>query len=193
MSRRLDFGNRRWQKSAAYLICQRSQLLEKLDALASSIYDEISGGGEKLRLVYRANGLGEHPINDLKELQTLYSDQFARHRQRELGLGVTLTGPHKDDFVMTLNGQETRAYGSEGQQRACVIALRLAEWKRVHEEGDEKPLMLIDDIGISLDMSRRTHLAEKLTALGQVWVTTADELGMLKSSKTYRLKQTDAL
>lgn len=173
-------------KSAAYIICQRSQLLEKLDGLASTIYGEISGGREHLQLSYRGHGVGESSTQDLKGLQELYCDQYARHRQKELLLGTTLTGPHKDDFVMTLNGLETRAFGSEGQQRACVIALRLAEWRCVHNEGDEKPLMLIDDIGVSLDMSRRIHLAEKLAALGQVLVTTADELQMLRATKTHK-------
>lgn len=176
-------------KSAAYIIVQRASLLGQLDELTREIYHEISGGLEELRLHYKASGAGGHSLDDLQALQGLYVDQYARHRAKEVALGATLTGPHKDDFIMSLHGQEVRSFGSEGQQRACVIALRLAEWRRVHKETEEKPVMLIDDIGISLDVSRRKHLAGQLSRLGQVIVTTAEEYQLVDADRKISLQK----
>lgn len=170
-------------KSAAYIIVQRRGLLTEIGALAAAVYNEISGGAEVLQLEYKACGAGEGVAGEFRDLQELFMGQYERHRAKEMVLGATLTGPHRDDFVMTLGGKEVRHFGSEGQQRACVIALRMAEWSRVHKETQEKPVMLIDDIGISLDIARRRHLASQLARLGQVIVTTAEAHHGLEADK----------
>jgi DNA replication and repair protein RecF len=185
----IEMWEQEMAKSAAYIIEQRAILLGELDVITKGIYSEISGGKEELQLSYKASGAGEHKLEGLQALQEIFVDQYHRHRSKEMALGSTLTGPHRDDFIMTLGGQEVRAFGSEGQQRACVIALRLAEWRRVHQETEEKPVMLIDDIGISLDVSRRRHLAGQLAKLGQVIVTTAEEHHLIQSDKKIFLQK----
>src|SRR5262249_43797889 len=99
---------------------------------------------------------------------------------KEMDLGVTLTGPHKDDVVIMLGDNDARAFASEGQQRSCVAALRLAEWSSLNAALQEPPLMLIDDLGMSLDSMRRKHLLGHFETLGQVFVSTTDEHALMR-------------
>ena len=164
--------------SADYIIRQRAKVTHDLQERGRILYSHICNGSEELALIYKANGAG-----DLKEhasLRQLFCDQYRRHRQKEMDLGATLTGPHKDDIVITLSGKEARSYASEGQQRSCVVALRMAEWERLKELSYESPLMLVDDLGMSLDSSRRSNLVEFFSNLDQVFVTTTESQTLIE-------------
>jgi DNA replication and repair protein RecF len=115
-------------------------------------------------------------------------EQFKRSRRREMELGFTLVGPHKDDFTIVLASKEARFFASEGQQRSCMAALRLAEWKRLKTTTEETPLMLIDDIGMSLDSPRRSRLHEYMTSMEQVFMTTTEPFPTLEGSKVIEVK-----
>ena len=130
---------------------------------------------ENLSLHYKAHGTGEHPHDDLELLRSIYCQNFNKHRFREMDLGLTLTGPHKDDVMIALGAKDARSFASEGQQRSCVMALRLAEWERLRRRSHEAPLMLVDDLGMSLDSSRRKHLLAHFSSLEQVLITTIEE------------------
>ena len=86
-----------------------------------------------------------------------------------------MTGPHKDDVRVSLNEQEAKSFGSEGQQRSCVAALKLSEWATLKNSSQQQPLMLVDDIGLSLDGSRKKYLMDHLLSLNQVIITTTEE------------------
>lgn len=160
--------------AAAYIVQQRAHLTAALCLKGQGHYQKISGDAEKMSLNYKANGMGEHSLLEIPFLRDLYKHQYFRHRFREMDFGSTLTGPHKDDLVIALSNNEARAFASEGQQRSCVLALRLAEWERMSEQSEQKPLMLIDDFGIGLDSMRRKHLLHHFTAFKQVFVTTTE-------------------
>ena len=91
-----------------------------------------------------------------------------------MALGMTLTGPHKDDLWIGIGGRDVRFFASEGQQRSCVAALHLGEWQRLKEASTVTPLFMIDDVGISLDEKRKERLLRHLASLGQVFLTTTD-------------------
>ena len=139
----------------------------------------LCNGVETLGLTYKANGAGDYPIDDaenlIEKLREMYRSQYTRHRHREMDMGATMTGPHKDDLIIALNDKEARSFGSEGQQRSCVAALRLAEWQQLQISSQETPIMLVDDIGLSLDVSRKKQLIDHFATLGQVFVTTTEE------------------
>lgn len=174
--------------AAAYVIQQRAQAVDHLGLEGDRHYRMISGGMEPFHLSYKANGAGEHSLEHLVPLRELYRDQYRRHRAREMDLGSTFTGPHKDDLTISLGGCEARAFGSEGQQRSCVIALRLAEWERLKASAQEQPLMLIDDLGISLDSGRRQHLLGHFENIQQVFVSTTEETELAKGEHSIVLK-----
>jgi DNA replication and repair protein RecF len=166
--------------SAAYVVQQRALAVSDLGLEGAKRYGSLGSGIEQFQLIYKANGAGDHPLQDLDFLRDLYKSQYRKHRVREMDLGATLTGPHKDDVVISLGGAEAKAFGSEGQQRSCVIAIRLAEWTRLAAASQEQPLMLIDDLGVSLDVGRRKHLLENFEQFDQVFVSTTDETELVQ-------------
>lgn len=173
--------------AAAYVVVQRSRAANALRIGGEEHYRILSGGSESLGLQYKAHGMGDSPQHAPDILRTLFRDQFRRHRPREMEMGATLTGPHKDDLVITLDDKEVRSFGSDGQQRSCVAALRLAEWAQLQASSQETPLMLIDDIGMSLDSGRRKRLVDHFSSLGQVFVTTTDEAEIVSDAHRHQI------
>lgn len=161
--------------SAAYLVRQRHQAIEELQAKGVEIYRVLSGEQDELQLNYKTGA----PVSESVEgLRKYYMEQFKKLRKREAELGCTLIGPQKDDVTIAIGQKEARFFASEGQQRSCVAALRLAEWMRLHSLADEMPLMLIDDVGMSLDSVRRERLMGYMETLGQVFLTSTHELSI---------------
>lgn len=173
--------------AAAYVVHQRALTTHRLRHEGQLHYQAICGGAETLDLAYKANGAGEHPLGEMAPLREIYYNQYRRHRAREMDLGVTLTGPHKDDVLIFLGNSEAKAFASEGQQRSAVMALRLAEWARLKTISQEMPLMLVDDLGMSLDAKRRQHLLEHLNRFEQVFISTTDESLLVAGEKSIML------
>lgn len=161
--------------SAAYVTQQRSHALRELQEKAQRLHQMLSAEKEQLSLGYKP---GVPVEGGLETIRQLYLKQFVRYRPRELAFGATLTGPQKDDFAIALNQREARFFGSEGQQRSCATALRLAEWERVFDYAEVRPLMLMDDVGVSLDDARRSCLLNYTPNLGQVFLTTTQEISV---------------
>lgn len=155
--------------AASYIWAQRHAAVGELENSCHSLYHALSGESQKLAVFYKGSYKGE-----LKDAPKEYLKVLEKNRQREKILGYTLTGPHKDDLLFTLHEQEMRFFGSEGQQRTCVAALRLAEWQRLKAHSGLRPLMLVDDVGISLDSSRRERMMGHLCDLGQVFITSTE-------------------
>lgn len=172
----IDSWEYEMSNAAAFIIQQRSLAVTELCKQAQDHYRIICGGNECFHLNYKANGAGDHPLTDIISIRDLFRAQYKRHRIREMDLGATLTGPHKDDLLITLNNNEARAFASEGQQRSCIAALRLAEWSRLDLISQEPPLMLVDDLGTSLDASRRGHMLDYFKTLKQVFISTTEDL-----------------
>ena len=89
-----------------------------------------------------------------------------------MDLGLTLTGPHRDDLQLLIEGKAARFFASEGQKKTCIAALRLAEWERLKQRLGVPPLMGIDDLGLHLDPTRLSALQRELQTLSQVFITT---------------------
>ena len=95
-------------------------------------------------------------------------------RDRELAQGMSLVGPHRDDLDFLLDGVPQGVYGSRGQQRLSVLALKLAEVEFMRAETGEQPLLLLDDVLSELDPARRRILAARVASVGQALVTATD-------------------
>ncbi len=100
--------------------------------------------------------------------------ELAERRQADLERGFTAHGPHRDELQLVLAGASLRAYGSQGQQRAALLALLFAERSLLAERRARPPLMLLDDVMSELDAERRELLAGLLRSGGQAVVTTTE-------------------
>jgi DNA replication and repair protein RecF len=97
--------------------------------------------------------------------------RFEKLRAREVIIGHTLAGPHRDDLELLIGGKEVRDFASEGQKRSCLAALRLAEWGRLNDLIAQPPLFSIDDFAIHRDEKRQSSLEQQIDRLGQVFLT----------------------
>lgn len=163
----MESWEREMARSATYLIEKRTLATKKLQELVQPLQQELSGGAERLELRYRPSLSGESD----KILSSL-----ERNRPREVVMGHTLAGPHRDDLLFLLDGREARHFGSEGQKVCCVISLRLAEWERVRDESGEPPLLLLDDATASLDLKRQERLAALLAGRGQLFLASPEPM-----------------
>ena len=165
-----------WEKemvtSAMYLVESRAHAVAELSEIGDHFYTILSGGAEGFKLDYRTLLKKE----GVEKVESYYQEQLQRHRSREMAIGNTLIGPHRDDFIVYLQNKEARHFASEGQQRSCVVALRLAEWERLKKRGETTPIMLLDDIGFGLDSTRRKRLLSIIQSLKQVFISTTEEL-----------------
>jgi len=151
----------------------RATVLEDLGRRAEEIYAAF-GGGERMEMAYRhfLRSLHEEEDEDEKRPLEAYKWRLARDRAEDRRMGGTRLGPHRDDFVLTLDGRNAQEFGSQGQQRSCALALRIAEVGLMEERTGERPILLLDDLASELDPGRRVRLLEMLKGKGQVFLTT---------------------
>ncbi len=112
---------------------------------------------------------------DLSDYAALLKERLALRVQAEMYNGYSLIGTHRDDLEITFDGHDIRKYGSSGQQRSALIILQLANLSVYHEQHNEYPLFLLDDIDAELDYARIGRLLEYLEGKTQTFVTTSKE------------------
>jgi len=158
-------------RAAAYIISQRRKRISSLQEHCQKFHTLLTDENDHMTLHYQSAALDCSTPDDIC---TYYQDRYKKNRGREMLLGTTLSGPHKDDLAIGIGGREARTFGSEGQQRSCAAALHLGEWSSLKEASAETPLFMIDDAGIGLDSKRKNRLLSLLEGLGQAFVTTTD-------------------
>lgn len=157
-----------WNEKLAELslsICEmRESIIEKLNEKINTVTD----GEEKLKIKYLPGIKGDYKNkeNIIKQLE----DGI----ERDIEYGMTMTGPHRDDFEIFLNGISIKKFGSQGQQRSCVLKLKLSECEIIKEKTGEMPPILLDDILSELDEERR-HLFIENIKNTQVIITCTDK------------------
>lgn len=178
----------------ASLVLRRAALIADLEQRAGRIhFDDLTGGTESLRLAYRprlwpnadqapsslppaatADTVGwllEQPENQLAASLRRALDGS---RQVETQRGATLIGPHRDDLRLLVNGRDLADYGSRGQQRTALLALKLAEVAWMEGQTGERPVLLLDEVLAELDQTRRAYLLSSVVAAEQAILTASD-------------------
>ncbi len=152
----IEVWDEQLKTTAAQIINKRLAVLEKLNPLTRLMQRKLTGGRENLELKYLFNRTQE--IKKGVDLVSLIESTAQEVKEREYRRGITLWGPQRDDFLLTLNGQNLKIYGSQGQQRTAVLAIKLAELEFFKSESGEYPLLLLDDVLSELDTQRRLYL-----------------------------------
>jgi DNA replication and repair protein RecF len=152
------------------VIRRRSRAIERLAPIASAWHASISGSTEVLQVKYAPNVPLEqsHP----EGVQQAFLEKLEQRAVAEQHQGTTLVGPHRDEVELTINETPARSYGSQGQQRTLVLALKLAELKLIEEVVGEPPLLLLDDVLAELDPNRQNQLLEAIQDRFQTLITT---------------------
>jgi DNA replication and repair protein RecF len=183
-----------WDETLARLgsqiILWRIQAVQEIERFASRIHHELTRGSEVLRLAYEPAfdplpkpemqlGLKlDTPIDrsslDLEEIQKGFLARLKQIRSEEISRGVTTIGPHRDDLRFIINKADVSDYGSRGQLRTTLLALKLAEVEWMHERTGEWPVILLDEVMAELDVHRRADLLNYVGKGEQVLFTTTD-------------------
>jgi DNA replication and repair protein RecF len=152
------------------VIRRRARVLQRLVPFAQSWHQVISGSTEALEIRYAPN---VELVDDNPEaLQKAFLDKIQQRAIVERHQGTTIVGPHRDEVEFTINNTPARQYGSQGQQRTLVLALKLAELKLIEDIIGEPPLLLLDDVLAELDLSRQNQLLNAIQDRFQTLITT---------------------
>jgi DNA replication and repair protein RecF len=162
-------------RTGARLVARRLALLSELGPRMVEAFSRISGPeAAEARLAYRP-AAGLPPSGTEEEIAARLGEALALRVDRDRDRGYTSAGPHMDDLTLALGGKGARPYGSQGQQRALVLALKIAEIENLRDRLGRPPILLLDDVSSELDPEKNAHLLRHLAALpGQAFLTTTD-------------------
>lgn len=173
----LDDFNMRLAQCSAQLIWFRAALTAPLAEKAAAVHREFSGGAEELQISYKTVSTIEDARRKPEELLPAILEHQRTHRQAELDSGQCLTGAHKDDVEIGINGVAARAFASQGQARTAALSLKLAEREIHFEDRGEYPVLLLDDVLSELDAERAGFVLGKIKN-GQTLITCCEYGGI---------------
>ena len=178
--------NTRLCQVGALLISYRARFYEGLGKAAAAYHGAFSGGKEEFLLEYRTVSTVTDPFAPVSQLQEQLQEHLLSHERAELESGQCLTGPHKDDFDVTLSGMSLKAFGSQGQTRTSAISLKLAQRDLMKNQTGELPVLLLDDVLSELDPGRQDFVLNQITE-GQVFITCCEPGRFTKLGKTIEI------
>ena len=178
--------NERLCQVGALLISYRARFYQSLGAEAARFHGQFSGGTEDFRLEYKTVSTVEDPFAPTEVLRERLRAHLESHARAELQSGQCLTGPHKDDFTITLSGVDLKAFGSQGQTRTAAISLKLAQRELMKREFGEEPVLLLDDVLSELDEKRQDFVLNQIKS-GQVFITCCEPGRFTKLGKTMEI------
>ena len=180
--------NTRLCQVGALLISYRARFYESLGKAAAKYHDQFSGGAEEFLLQYRTVSTVKDPFASVSQLTQDLLDHQAGHHRAEIESGQCLTGPHKDDFDVSLSGINLKSYGSQGQTRTAAISLKLAQRELMGREWGEEPVLLLDDVLSELDQGRQDFVLNQIVS-GQVFITCCEPGRFTKLGKTIEIQK----
>lgn len=186
LSDMLYIWDRNLASIGAKIIYQRGKYIETLLPYAKDIFDGLSNGKESIDLFF--NGSFDYNNLTVKEIEQNLISAFEKNRTNDLLNKITTVGPHRDDLEILINQKSARSFGSQGQQRSCVLALKLAEASLLKKMTDDEPLALLDDVMSELDLSRQDYILNHIKDW-QVFITCCDANTVLrlKDGKTFHI------
>lgn len=170
----LDVWNEQLVQTGSRLLNKRLILLQKLVPLVKELFYQLTGGKERLEIRYLSS-VKLAPKMDYDQIVKVFFEEIYTVKTEELLRGQSLKGPHRDELVFYINGIEARQYGSRGQQRTIVLALKLALLQLWKNETGEYPILLLDDVLQELDTGRQQSLLSRVRGQVQTFITTSAE------------------
>ena len=178
--------NTRLCQVGALLISYRARFYDGLGKAAKNYHSSFSGGAENFRLEYKTVSTVQDPFAPVAQLTQWLFDHLQSHERAELETAQCLTGPHKDDFDVSLSDMSLKAFGSQGQVRTSAISLKLAQRELMGRESGEIPVLLLDDVLSELDPGRQDFVLNQISE-GQVFITCCEPGRFTKLGKTVEI------
>lgn len=186
----LELWNLQLAIAGTRVIRRRARVVRRLAPIADHWHQLISGRTEQLRVNYTPNVVVESDEPEI--IQHAFLEKIQTRAVAEQFQGTSLVGPHRDEVELAINDTVARSFGSQGQQRTLVLALKLAELKLIEEVIGEPPLLLLDDVLAELDLNRQNQLLDAIQDRFQTLITTthlgAFDAQWLQSSQVFSVK-----
>lgn len=177
----LDVWDEQMARLGAYISVLKYQYTKKLGIFAGRLYDEISGGRERLGFEYSSTVFSD--LNGREDWSTglfaEYLEILQNNRAEDIRLGFTSCGVHRDDILVKINGNSAKEFGSQGQNRSAALSMKLGQAYILNEETLDMPVILLDDVLSELDRSRREFIISKLFGM-QIFITCCEPVTNLR-------------
>ena len=157
-------------KYAAIITKKRAEFLDKLAPYAKEYHAYLTDGEEELIIKPDRRYDG-----DEAEISASLMRRLANNYEKDLRLGFTTVGPHRDDLDVQINGSDAKAYASQGQMRTAALALKLSEINIFKELSGENPILVLDDVMSELDLKRRRKLLQWVSGVQTILTCTHTE------------------
>ena len=157
-------------KYAAVIAYKRAEFVSMLAPIAESIHAELTDGSEKLVISPEKKYKG-----DEKQLSERLFSELSANYERDIRLGFTASGPHRDDLDITIDGTDAKTFASQGQTRTAALSIKLAEVEIFKRLSGEYPVLILDDVMSELDLPRRKKLASRTHGLQTILTCTHAE------------------
>ena len=164
-------------RTSAQLIRYRASFAARRAEEAAPIHGEFSGADERLDIEYSTVSSVKDPTASAKEIFYELCDHMEAHRRAELDSGQCLSGAHKDDLIISINGKNARSFASQGQTRTAALSIKLAEREIYLSETGEYPILLLDDVLSELDTKRQEFVLNRIGG-GQTLITCCEDEGI---------------
>lgn len=150
----LSIWDRQLAKEGAKLYLKRRDFVEKISPIAAQVHQKLTDGREEMTVVYQTETEGDNAA----QAESWLTQKLADTLEKQVRLGFTTNGVHRDDIKFTVNGVDIRKFGSQGQQRTAALALKIAEAKLIRQLTGEYPILLLDDVFSEIDACRSKQL-----------------------------------
>ena len=163
------------------ILKQRQAFIEQINIFANRIHEAITNNAESLQISYRPN-----------ITESDFLEKLQKNVDRDIALGVTSVGAHKDDLAFLINHMDVRVFGSQGQQRTASLSAKLAEIDVIQAQRKRRPVLLLDDVLSELDETRQTFLLKSIAESQSIMTCTGlnSLIGKIAADyRTYKVKE----
>lgn len=157
-------------KYAATIAFKRAEFVSMLSPVAAEIHSDLTEGAERLDISPEKKYKGTE-----KELAGRLFAELSANYERDIRLGFTASGPHRDDLNIEINGADAKAFASQGQTRTAALSVKLAEVEIFEKLSGERPVLILDDVMSELDLPRRKKLVSRIGGLQTILTCTHAE------------------
>ena len=193
MDKHLSIWDQKIVELGTLIIWQRIKTIEQINKKVKDIHQALTRNKENLKLKYNSNILTSF-TEDKEEIERIFQERLYNNREKDYRLKMTTVGPHRDDYSIISNSVNLGIYGSQGQQRTAVLALKITELEMIKEKDQEYPPLLLDDVLSELDSYRRLFLIQLIKERPlQTFITSIDlhdllQYDFIKHSKIFGVK-----
>lgn len=192
IDKHLSIWDKKIVELGTLIIRHRIKVLQLINKKVKDIHQSLTKNKETLKLKYNSNVLTSF-TEDKEKIEVMFQEILENNKEKDYRLKMTTVGPHRDDYSIMSNSVNLGIYGSQGQQRTAVLALKIAELEMIKEKDQEYPPLLLDDVLSELDSYRKLFLIQLIKERPlQTFITSIDlhdltQYDFVKHSKIFKV------